>query len=198
MKIKNSKGLGKFVIYLFFLFAIAPALNSTVMAVEFPSERFGGYSPRDNYNLDCGASGIMTGAMGRFGGWLDQLVVICRTVNPSTGVLGDEFTRGPVGGFGGNRDEIWRCQNGRVVTNISASYASFVHALSFGCARWIPENRQVEEGLAPSLPLNPLICTNNCRVDSFQCPGLRVGKALRGRSDIYINNFKIICDDWNQ
>jgi hypothetical protein len=198
MRIIIGRRIGKLVIYLVLLFVLAPDWNSKVLAVEFPSERFGAYGPRPNYNLDCGPNGIMTGAMGRFGGWLDQLVVICRTVNTTSGVLGEEYTRGPVGGLGGNRDEIWRCQNGRVVAQISASYGNFVHALSFGCARWIPENRQIEGGLEPSLPLNPFICTSNCWVESFQCPGLRVGKALRGHSGIYIDNFSIICDDWDK
>lgn len=181
--------------------------SSDALAEEFESGSFGDGSGHNNYDLDCGTNGIITGAMGRFGSYLDQFAVICRTVNPSTGTLGEEFTRGPVGGMGGGRDEIWRCRENQVVASISVSHGTFkifqpgpfVHAMSFGCAQWVPENRQIIEGLEPSLPLNPLLCSDgSCRVSSFQCPGFRVGKALRGKSGIYIDRIQMACDDWNQ
>lgn len=187
-------------ICLLVIFILLPTLTPEVWATEEFSPAFGGPGGTQNYDLDCGANGMMTGAMDKFRDWMDQIAVICRTVNSSTGVLGEEYTRGPVGGMGGTRDEIQRCRDGFIVTQVNADYGDFVHRLVLRCERWLADTRQPSQ--SPDR-VDTLILGYYCigcehpRQD-FRCPGFRVAKALRGRSGIYINSLQMVCDDWDK
>ena len=200
MKILKRKRLG-----LFFLLSISLTWNAGVWGEEFSSDNFGGNGGTRNYNLDCGPSGIMTGAMSKSSQFLDQLMVICRNVNPSTGVLGEEYTRGPVGGMGGSRDKIERCRNGRVVTRIEAQHGSFINGMVLGCETWLEDRRQplqtpgrIEDALRLGSICNEAMFGANCRFPKFRCPGSRVTKALRGKYGIYIDSIRFVCDDWDK
>lgn len=78
-------------------------LSSTqsTATTEYFTPLIGGGGGNRSYNLDCGNGSVLVGAVYKSGMWLDALGIICQRINPQTGALGDEFTRGPVGGTGG-------------------------------------------------------------------------------------------------
>ena len=87
--------------------ALAAARKSTP-PTEFSTPLFGGSGGTRSYNLDCGNQSVLVGAIGNSGSWIDAIGIICQQVNAQTGALGNEFTRGPVGGSGGYA-YTWRC-----------------------------------------------------------------------------------------
>ncbi len=138
----KKKSLKKQGFSLFFLLSIMLIWNVGVWGKEFPTETFGGKGGTRNYNLDCGPNGIMTGVMSKGSNITHQLLVICRNVNPFTGALGEEFTRGPVGGMGDRDGIIRRCRNGRVVTRLEIAAGDFLHGMLLGCETWRADRRQ--------------------------------------------------------
>ena len=99
---------------------------SSTTNTEFVAPRLGGTGGNRSYNLDCGNGAVIVGATYRSGQWLDAIGLICQRVNSQTGALEDDFTRGPVGGSGGD-PRIVRCPSGRVVGTAQGTYKTFVH-----------------------------------------------------------------------
>jgi len=164
----------------------------------------GGEGGNRNFNLDCGPGNVLVGVMEKHGSWLDALGVICARVNPQTGALENEFTRGTVGGQGGNANEV-KCGFEHVVQGISFSAGQFINKGTLGCERW---NRSDKAPRAPRV----LSCSENalghCRPfgsfsggsfnGPFTCPEGKVGKAFRGKHGIYIDSLRFVCDDWDK
>lgn len=189
-------------IFLLVLF-LTPVLSLESWAVEAPSAMLGGSGGTRTYNLDCGPNGIMTGGMAtRATKSIEQLVVICRTVNASTGALGEEYTRGPTGGMRGYHDTIQRCQDGLVVTRLEVSAGDFIVTLVLRCEIWLPDIRQPLQSpdRVNTLVLGEIcgFCSKGTGPQGFRCPGFRVAKALRGRSGIHIDSLQMVCDDWDK
>ena len=170
---------------------------------EFKTPLFGGSGGNRSYNLDCGNRSVLVGAIYKAGSWLDAIGIICQRVNPKTGALEDEFTKGPVGGSGG-RARNRRCNDGKVAQGARALSGQFINALMIFCSQWDPARK------------SPVFSRNSdcARADgrrcifvgsqggslegSFFCPRGKVGKAIRGRHGIYIDNLKFICDNWDK
>ncbi len=92
---------------------------------EFVTPSLGGGGGNRSYNLDCGNRSVLVGVTSKEGSWLDAVGIVCQHVNPTTGALEDEFTRGPVGGSGGQGSSA-RCNEGNVVQGIHVYAGSVV------------------------------------------------------------------------
>jgi hypothetical protein len=169
---------------------------------EYSTPTFGGSGGTRSYNLDCGSGAVLVGTIYKSGSWLDALGIICQRVNSSTGALGSEFTRGPVGGSGGTARSI-RCNQGNVVTKVRAYSGRFVNGFTLSCGQWVPSRK------APNTAKD--LCgrgTDGClRIgtyrfattsEPFQCPSGLVGKAFRGKYGSYIDSARFVCDFWNK
>lgn len=137
----------------------------------------------------------MVGVTAKWGSWIDQLGLMCRTVNPD-GTLGNFYTKGPVGGQGGRHSGSSQCRDGFVVTAAFGQSSSFVDSFRASCKRWDAAARKptgvpVEEvWVANSKPLSAY--------NIFACQGTAVGKALRGKYGWYIDSLQFVCDQYNQ
>ena len=180
--------------------ALAAASRNT-RRTEFSTLAFGGSGGNRRYNLDCGNNAALVGAMHKSGMWLDGIGIICQRVNSRTGVLEDDFTRGPVGGQGG-RAKLARCGQGRVVQGIKVRSGQYINRISIRCSRWEPSRKA---------PIVGRFCNPNSPAcldfggtmsapesDLFLCPQGKVGKALRGKHGSYIDSMKFVCDFWNK
>ncbi len=174
--------------------ASAPAIRT-----EWSTLLFGGGGGNRNFNLDCGSGGVMIGAAGRWGSWLDELKVICRRLHPFVFSLGSEFTRGPTATGGGRSRPAVRCPSGQVVAGMKAiRYGSFVHNMTFICKRWIPRDQRAL-GTGKERTLGPVAQALGTKTSqAYPCPRDKVGKALRGKSGAYIDSLRFICDQWNK
>lgn len=167
---------------------------------EYSTPLFGGSGGNQSYNLDCGSGSVMVGGIYKSGMWLDAVGIICQQVNSQTGALGNEFTRGPVGGGGGTARSS-RCPSGQVVQGIVVRSGQFVDGGTFFCRDWFTAQKQprystkihCEEGTCRSFGNQ-----SGGYNDSFFCPEGKVGKALRGKHGNYIDNTRFVCDFWNK
>ena len=169
---------------------------------EFSTPRFGGGGGTRGYNLDCGNGSVMVGGVYKAGLWLDAIGIICQEVNSSTGELGRERTRGPVGGSGGIA-RIARCHRGNVVQGARGFSGQFVHGMSLACSRWDPSKKAPvfsEDGLCKkgSDRCTSVGSSRGGASDTFYCPPGQVGKALRGKHGIYVDSTRFVCDFWNK
>ena len=170
---------------------------------EFSTPRFGGGGGNRSYNLDCGSGSVMVGGIYKAGSWLDALGIICQQVNSSTGALGREFTRGPVGGSGGIA-RIGRCHRGNVVQGVRGRTGQFVNSIGLRCSRWdaskkapvFSEDAPCREGSDRCTRVGS--SSGGDFSDSFYCPPGQVGKAFRGKHGIYIDSTRFVCDYWNK
>lgn len=167
---------------------------------EFSTPLFGGSGGNRSYNLDCGNGAVLVGATYKAGLWLDALGIICQQVNPQTGALEREFTRGPVGGSGGQA-RIARCRAGDVAQGIRAFSGQFINEFHMRCSQWEPGRKAP----APGQFCNPgsVSCltiggSGGAPSDLFLCPAGTVGKAFRGKHGIYIDSMRFVCDDWDK
>ena len=167
---------------------------------EFSTPSFGGSGGNRSYNLDCGNNAVLVGSIYKSGMWMDAIGIICQRVNPSNGSLGNEFTRGPVGGSGG-RARHSRCPNGQVAQGIVARSGQFIDGGSFFCRDWLASQKK------PRFSTEGHCQEGSCRAfgnrsggynDAFYCPNGKVGKALRGKYGSYIDSMKFVCDFWNK
>lgn len=176
--------------------------SQSTTPTEFSTPLFGGSGGTRSYNLDCGNQSVLVGVIHKSGMWLDAIGIICQQVNAQTGNLGNEFTRGPVGGSGGLA-RTKRCNQGNVVQGIAVRSGQFIEAGGFRCSPWIPA--QKKPVFSTDTPCSGDRCTtifgsgyggyNNGR---FYCPSEKVGKAVRGRHGIYIDSLRFICDFWDK
>ena len=181
--------------------ALAEAQRASAGAIrtEWSTLLFGGGGGNRNFNLDCGSGGVMIGAQGRWGSWLDELGIICRRLHPFLFSLGTEFTVGPIAKGGGRSRPAVRCPDGYVVAGIaSIRYASFVHNMTFICKRWSPRDQRAI-GTRRERMLGPVAQALDTKdSEAYPCPSDKVGKALRGKAGSYIDRIRFICDQWNK
>jgi len=174
--------------------------SQSTASTEYSTPVFGGSGGNQSYNLDCGGGSVMVGAIYKSGSWLDALGIICQRVNSQTGVLGDEFTRGPVGGAGGS-GKVSRCPVGQAVQGIVIRSGQFINGGTFFCRDWLTTQKQPRYSTA-------LHCEEGtCRSfgsqsggynDSFFCPSGKAGKAFRGKYGWYIDSTRFVCDTWDK
>ena len=184
--------------------------TQSTASTEFITPRLGGNGGNRSYDLDCGNGAVIVGATYRSGSWLDALGLICQRVNAQTGALEDDFTRGPVGGAGGD-PRILRCPSGRVVGAAQGYYKTYVHAITLSCYRWdasrkapifVDKTALFREGRENFIRAGAKDIGYTCPwcpiYRGFQCPSGKAGKALRGKHGIYIDNFRFVCDFWDK
>ena len=176
--------------------------SSSTTPTEFSTPLFGGGGGTSSYNLDCGNNSALVGVIYKAGMWLDAVGIICQQVNSQTGALGNEFTRGPVGGIGGLANTN-RCNQGNVVQGIWVRSGSFIESGTFVCSRWVPS--QKKPVFSTSTRCEGDRCSTNFgssygapNSGNFFCPDGKVGKAIRGRHGIYIDSLRFVCDFWNK
>jgi len=175
---------------------------SPASAAEFSTPTFGGSGGTRSYNLDCGARNVMVGLTFKSGSWIDAIGIICRKVNPSTGRLGEEFTRGPVGGVGGIA-RIRKCPSGAVLNDVRAFSGRFVNALKHVCYKWDPLRKRPNGVFRfPSGNTTFVFAGKACSFcamsNKFTCPSGKVAKALRGRYGGYVDSTRFVCDAWDR
>ena len=167
---------------------------------EYSTPLFGGSGGNRSYNLDCGNQSVLVGAIYKSGMWLDSLGIICQQVNSQTGALGNEFTRGPVGGSGGS-GKISRCNQGDVVFSITPFSGQFVNGMVLHCKPWNTSQKQPSSSPV-SLCANQRVCkfvgNYGPKNDQFACPAGKVGKAFRGKYGFYIDSMRFVCDLWDK
>ena len=170
---------------------------------EFKTPLFGGSGGTRSYNLDCGSGAVLVGGIYKSGSWLDALGIICQRVNSTTGALGSEFTRGPVGGTGGTA-RIKRCNQGNVITNLRAYSGRFVDGLLVSCGQWVPSAKTARAasgrcGTSADQCMRIGTSTAFSKIsDVFKCPSGLVGKAFRGKYGSYVDSTRFVCDYWNK
>lgn len=175
---------------------------SPASATEFTTPSFGGSGGVRSYNLDCGRGSVMVGLINKSGSWIDAIGIICRKVNARTGQLGEEFTRGPVGGVGGTA-RIEKCPSGAVMNTVVASSGQFVNHLGHVCYTWDagrkrPNGKFRDRNGNGAFVRAGTPCTFCSRSDTFICPTGKAAKALRGRYGGYIDSLRFVCDGWDQ
>ena len=180
---------------------LAAARRSTP-PTEFSTPRMGGSGGTRSYNLDCGNQSVLVGVIYKSGMWLDAIGIICQQVNAQTGALGNEFTRGPVGGSGGLANTK-RCNQGNVVHGLTIRSGKFIEAGTFRCTRWIPAEKKPVDRRDGSCTGDRCTTFFGSSVGGrnqgpFYCPAGKVGKAVRGRRGIYIDSLRFVCDLWNK
>ena len=180
------------------------ASRRSTRRTEFETPLFGGSGGNRTYNLDCGNRSVMVGIIYKGRTWIDALGTICQRVDPSSGNLGEEFTRRAVGGSGGDARHL-RCPEGRVVGGFLTVSGQFVNKIIIHCPRWDASNKKPHGynvnaaivgthrfGTKTDLGIFPSTS------DVFMCPNGKVGKALRGKYGRYIDSTRFVCDNWDK
>lgn len=180
---------------------LLPIWPLAVHAEEYKGPIWGGGGGSFSYNLDCGSTGVLVGLYGKTGQWIDQLGITCQKVN-ANGTLGEEYTRGPIGGTGG-AGKTSRCKAGSAISGMASSTGSFIDKLIAVCCTWSATTRRVDP--------DPRKCTGAeigeygvlgiftlVRNALVTCPAGKVGKALRGKHGNYIDSLQFVCDEYNK
>ncbi len=184
-------------------FGLTPPAAS---AAEYSTPIFGGSGGKYSYNLDCGRGAVITGLVFKSGSYVDAIGVLCRKVNASTGRLGEEFTRGPKGGYGGTPKER-KCPSGAVINKVKAHYGAFVNFFATTCYVWDHRRKrpgsiykdQNGRGVYPRAGSPCSSIDFGCkRTEHFTCPSGKAGKAVRGRYGGFIDSLRFVCDAWDQ
>lgn len=173
-------------------------LPSAAQAQELRSPIWGGSGGNKNYHLNCGAGAVMTGITAKYGSWIDQIGLVCRKVNKN-GTLGDEFTRGPVGGQGGDISTIERCPAGRVIGGANGRSGWYINRIDAICYPWVRRTRRLNDGdTSPQyLTINGNRFDLTSGLDWFTC-GSKPAKGIRGKHGSYIDSLQFICNDWDR
>jgi hypothetical protein len=175
--------------------------SGSANAQEFKGPIWGGSGGTTGYNLDCGSTGVMVGIYGKTGMWIDQIGITCQTVK-ADGTLGGTYTRGPVGGSGGD-GAASRCDPGMVVGQMIAATGAFVDRVIIYCFSWDPRARRYTDGKASyggNLgTVGALGYLGSINLNSeVKCPLEKVAKAIRGKYGSYIDSLQFVCDDYNK
>jgi hypothetical protein len=173
-------------------------VSSPAHAQELRSPIWGGSGGNKNYQLSCGKGAVMTGMTAKFGSWIDQIGVVCRKVNEN-GTLGDEFTRGPVGGQGGSSSTIRRCDPGEVIGGAYGGSGWYIDYIGARCYPWDARSRRLDaRDTTPKyfrIGNSPLLGPGSW--NWFTC-GTKPAKGLRGKHGSYVDSLQFFCNDWNQ
>jgi hypothetical protein len=138
----------------------------------------------------------MTGITAKYGTWIDQIGVVCRKVNEN-GTLGDEFTRGPVGGQGGWTSMIRRCDPGRVIGGAFGRTGWYIDEIRARCYTWDRGTRRLDEkDTVKSFSIGKSRSLGGS-FNLFAC-GSKPAKGLRGKHGRYVDSLQIFCNDWDQ
>jgi len=173
---------------------------SEALARESSSITFGGAGGTRSYNLDCGSGWVMIGGGANAYAHMDQMIVFCRAMNANGTLSEEKYTKGPVGGMGGDELGGGRadCQTGRVVTGVKVEAGRFVNNVQFLCEVWDSSRKEPIFEDSPFRDRIGVSCVGCTRYRTFRCPRGKVAKALRGKSGIYIDSVRLVCDDWNK
>jgi hypothetical protein len=174
--------------------ALAALHASPLAAAEFVSPAAGG-GGGDTYSLSCGADAVLTGVSGKWGAWLDSFGITCRRID-ADGSLGAAFTRGPVGGTGGDTVGTADCPANQVVNSVWFTTGTYVNEITILCGPWsaaertvVPATLQDERDAAIG---KDQAFTNLSRV---ACPADgRPAKGFRGKQDLYVDSIALVCD----
>ena len=168
---------------------------------EVSSPLFGGDGGKP-YNLSCRRGSVLIGIQARTGEFIDSLKGICRKVNRD-GTLGSTTQTRETGGRGGTI-KIRSCKKEGVVRQISVdTTGSYLRNLVLRCGKWDPQTKRVRTKSSGSIILgsfvgerrfDPSALFTNSAHESFSCPDGNPGKALRGKSGIYIDSVRLVCD----
>lgn len=162
-------------------------------ALEFRSPLIGGGGGTVAYNLDCGSAAVLTGLTYKSGINLDRVSVTCRKIN-SDGTLGATFTGSTTGGTGGFVGSS-NCAINKVVGGITVWAGGVVNGIQLECCDWIASLRKPNNTSTPGTVAGSVI---GIRQGPFDCPVGMAGKALRGRSGIYVDSVMFVCDDFER
>jgi len=182
-----SRGLGAL--------ALGLLVAGPLQGQEFKGPIWGGSGGTSSYNLDCGSTGIITGIYGKSGFWIDQVGIICRTVN-ADGNLGSTYTKGPAGGSGGTASTV-QCPSGRILGGLRGAAGSYMEQLDLGCFPWSASTKRADYTVSWQMTrFGNLMAVQ--LLTKVQCPDEKVGKALRGKSGSYIDSMQFVCDAYNK
>ena len=165
----------------------------TVDAAEWASPLVGGGGGSRTYSLDCGNGAVLTGLNFKSGLNLDSLSAICRKINPD-GTLGSTFTGPTTGGTGGFANTA-NCQAGKVAGSMTAWAGGVVNGIWLQCYEWKPSTRKISTSTTGGLMAGG---QGGFKQGPFPCPDGKPAKALRGKSGIYVDSVRLICDDWDK
>lgn len=163
------------------------------LAAEWSSPLVGGGGGDRAYNLDCGAGAVLTGVNYKSGMFVDRLSAVCRKIN-SNGSLGETFTRGTTGGTGGFAAAN-HCKAGHVAGSLTVWAGGIVNGLWLQCYEWNPFERKLTTKTEGGIVVGGI---GGPKQGPFMCPDGKPGKALRGKSGIYVDSVRLVCDDWNR
>ena len=186
------------IIVLCLLFFQFVQLSEALARDESSSPTFGGTGGTRPYNLDCGSGGVIIGGHSTGYSHMDQMIVHCGAMNPNGTLSEEKYTKGPVGGMGGQYGGRADCQTGRVVTGIQVDTGGFVNLITFLCEAWDSSRKEPIFEKSPFTTRIGVRCGGCKRNRKFRCPRGEVAKALKGRLGIYIDSVRLVCDDWDK
>lgn len=166
---------------------------------------YGGNGGNKAYNLNCGAKAAIIGLNGRFGLHIDQLGLICQKIR-ADGSLGEIFTKGPVGGTGGQSANA-RCKpkdvaGGVLVTNISLGpMAGPIIYIALKCQDWSfsSKARKTQGEYFVSLKGRTFEGSKKTNQRSFSCMDKHnVLRALKGKHGSVIDSLQAVCDRYDR
>lgn len=163
------------------------------VAEEWRSPLVGGGGGTREYSLDCGNTSVLTGLNYKSGINLDNLSAICRRIN-SDGTLGPAFTGTTAGGTGGFAGTA-NCPAGKVAGSMTVWAGGIVNGIWLQCYGWNPSTRKLTTQTTGGLMAGG---QGGFKQGPFACPDGKPGKSLRGKSGIYIDSVRLVCDDWNR
>lgn len=181
------------------LFSQFVQLPEALAREESSSLTFGGTGGIRTYNLDCGSGGVLIGIDSKGYATTEQMIIHCRAMNANGTLSEEKYTKGPVGGTGG--DELnggGDCQAAQVVTGIQVTAEKFVNIIEFLCETWDSSRKEPIFENSPSRIKIGINCVGCKRHQTFHCPRGKVAKVLKGRSGIYIDSVRLVCDDWDK
>lgn len=196
-KLWTLMNLGIIVVWLLFFQFVQ--LSEALAREESSSLTFGGTGGTRPYNLDCGSGGVLIGVASKGYATTEQMIIHCRAMNANGTLSEEQYTKGPVGGMGGDflngsRD----CQADQVVTGIQVTTERFVNIIEFLCETWDSSRKEPIFENSPTRIRIGINCVGCKRHRTFHCPRGKVAKVLKGRSGIYIDSVRLVCDDWDK
>jgi len=165
-------------------------------AQEFKGPIWGSGGGTTSYDLDCGSTGVLVGVYGKKGQWIDQIGLICQRLN-ADGSLGSSYTRGPVGGSGGDGGQ-GRCEQGKAVGGMFAWSGNYINIVLVDCYPWSASSHRPNYGGAKTVGYFGATVATPSQNTTVTCPTEKVGKAIRGKYGWYIDSLQFVCDDYNK
>jgi len=172
---------------------------SPAAVADYESPPVGGGGGTLAYGLRCGSGAVLVGISGKWGMLLDSLSVTCRTVK-ADGTLGDAFTKGPVGGTGGDHAGTANCPTNQVVNTAwfaTGQYNSrtYVAQVTIVCGDWNAATRRVAvgdesdsgDGTLGTIPMFGAMSRVACPPDGMP------GNGFIGKSGLLVDSIAFVC-----